>query len=481
MSVLRYKALRISIATVGNVLSLLLVPLFALGQQPSFDGQTLNLPAVAVEGQLFAVTLRLDENGEPAEFVLDSAQPLAGASEGATSRFQGDRLSIDSLAFAGQNYRVELLLAGSEPARFQIDGVELIAPAGDGGGVGVCTPPAVDPSHGPNNPPVNNGFSINTARLLDGGPAPDGIPPIGNPRFTQNPQQTDIFPDALVIGVKVGDEVRAYPHTVMDWHEVVNDRFTVSDQPEPYTLSYCPLTGSAMLWKGRMDAADSTFGTSGLLFNSNLVLYDRESSSLWSQMLEQAISGPEVLTIPERAQVVETTWETWSRMYPQTLLMTSETGFSRPYGTYPYGSFRTDQSLIFPVDNSDDRRLHPKERVLGLNVGDASKVYPVSRFGAGVNLISDRVGDMDVVAVGSSDLNFAVVYSSQLSDCSVLEFSPVQDALPIVMTDNEGNQWDVFGQAITGPRSGEQLQKTNSYIAYWFAWTAFFQDAEIHQ
>lgn len=468
-----------SIGKTGTMLALLLLPGMILAQQASFDGQNLNLPAVAVEGQVFAVTLRLEQGGQDAELSLGSAQAIADSPETAGSRFQNDRLTIDSLSFAGQAYRVELLLSNVDPVRFRVLTAELLGPTNEE--PQACTPPMVDPSHGPNNPQVVGGFSIDTSRLLDGGPAPDGIPPLGNPRFTQDHAATGIFPDSLVVGVKLGDEVRAYPHTVLDWHEIVNDRFTVSGQQELYTLSYCPLTGSALLWKGRLDVVDPSFGTSGLLYNSNLVLYDRNTSSYWSQMLEQAINGPELLNIPERAQVVETTWETWSRMYPETTLMTTETGFSRPYGTYPYGSFRTDQSLLFPVDNSGDRRLHPKERVLGINVGEQSKVYPITRFGTGVNLISDRVGDMDIIAVGSSDLNFGVVFNRQLEDCSSPEFTPVQDALPVVMIDNEGNQWDVFGQAVSGPRAGTRLQKTNSYIAYWFAWTAFFQNAEIHQ
>jgi hypothetical protein len=167
-------------------------------------------------------------------------------------------------------------------------------------------------------------------------------------------------------------------------------------------------------------------------------------------------------------------------MYPETILMTEDTGFSRPYGTYPYGSFRTDQSLIFNVDNMNDLRLHRKARVLGINVGDSSKVYPVSNFGDNVSLIHDQVGGMDVVAVGSATQNFAVLFNRQLEDCTTLDFTPVQNQLPIVMTDNEGTQWDVFGNGVSGPRAGTKLEKTNSYIAYWFAWTAFFPGTEIN-
>ena len=264
----------------------------------------------------------------------------------------------------------------------------------------------------------------------------------------------------------------------MDYHEIVNDSFSFDGFNRDVSLSYCPLTGSAVLWKSFLSSANTSFGVSGLLYNSNLILYDRETQSLWSQMLEQAISGQETRRIPDKLQVVETSWETWLEMYPQTLLlMIEQSEFNFPYDGYPC----TDSSLQFPVNNSNDDRLHRKERVLGINVGDSSKVYPISRFAGGVSVVNDRVGDMDVVATGSASQNFAVVYNRQLEDCTTLNFNPVENQLPVVMIDDEGNRWDIFGTALSGPRVGTRLQKTNSYIAYWLAWTAFFPGANIYQ
>lgn len=267
----------------------------------------------------------------------------------------------------------------------------------------------------------------------------------------------------------------------MDWHEIVNDDFLIDGVEQPVSINYCPLTGSAMLWKGDMEANNPTFGTSGLLYNSNLIMYDRETGSWWSQMLEMGINSVKRLEIPDRLQVIETTWGTWRQMYPETILLTDETGFSRPYGLYPYGSFKTDNAILFEVSNPNDNRLHREERVLGINLGDASKVYPISSFSADVTVINDTVGTMNVVATGSSELNFGAIFNRQLEDCTTLNFTAVQDQLPVVMEDEEGNQWDVFGVAVSGPRTGEQLEKTNSYIAYWFAWSTFFNNASIYQ
>ena len=341
----------------------------------------------------------------------------------------------------------------------------------------VCTRPEPDISHGPNDGTIVS----RSTDIIDGGPGPDGIPPLESPVFTSNLSSAEVGPKEMVVGVKVGDNIRAYPHDIMNWHEIVNDTFTIDGSHERATLSYCPLTGSAMLWKSFMEPGDETFGTSGVLYNSNLILYDRENVNYWSQMLEEAIVGRHVTKIPDRLQVVDTTWATWKAMYPETVLLTRETGFSRDYDDYPYGDYLVTERLIFPVNNSNDFRLWKKTRVLGINVGDSSKVYPINVFTSAVEVINDTTGDMQTVVAGSSELNFGVVFNRQLEDCTVLEFEAVQDSLPVVMRDNEGNEWDVFGVAVSGDRAGQQLQKTNSYIAFWFAWTAFFPGADIHQ
>ena len=347
--------------------------------------------------------------------------------------------------------------------------------------VPTCERAAPDLSHGLDNPPIVDGATIPPDEVFGAGPGPDGIPPLELPGFIQGPDLSIMGSAELVIGVKIDDDVRAYSHRVMNWHEISNGQYLIGGTSERTTLSYCPLTGSATLWKSFLQPVDKTFGTSGLLYNSNLIMYDRETVSFWSQMLEQSVSGIEIQKIPERLQVVETTWETWKSMYPGTGLISEITGFSRDYNAYPYENYRTDNSLLFPANNSDDNRLHRKARVLGINVGDSSRVYPVESFSNGVEVINESVGDMQVVAAGSSGHNFGVVFNRQLEDCTVLEFQAVQNQLPVVMQDNEGNEWDIFGVAVSGNRTGQQLQKTNSYIAYWFAWTAFFPGADIHQ
>lgn len=448
-------------------------------QEASFDGNNLIVPVLRAGDEVYSLNLQVVVDTNPIEFTLNSAQMLTNANLDGAAEFDGVNIVIPSLLIDGIDSTVRLSLMSLDPPRLRM--LDSVSNTLSTTQAGTCPRPEPDLSNGPDNPGVFNGYSVPVFDIKAGGPPPDGIPPVEIPLFTKNYALQNIEPDALVVGVKIGDTVRAYPHTILDWHEIVNDSYTMDGEQQQVTLSYCPLTGSALLWDSAIESVSTTFGTSGLLYNSNLILYDRRTTSLWSQMLEQAIAGPELLKTPEKMQVVETTWDTWVNMYPETEVLSRATGFSRPYGSYPYGSFKTARFLFFPADNSSDRRLHEKERVLGINVGSSSKVYPISGFSDGVSLVNDNVGTMPVVAAGSSTQNFGVVFNRQLEDCTVLEFEAMQNSLPVAMRDNEGGEWDVFGNAVAGPRVGTKLQKTNSFISYWYAWTAFFPDAEIHQ
>jgi hypothetical protein len=278
-----------------------------------------------------------------------------------------------------------------------------------------------------------------------------------------------------VVGVFVEGEYRAYPHKILNWHEVVNDSVLSNN----FVLSYCPLTGSALAWDVDEGAANPEFGVSGLLYNSNLILYDRASSSRWSQMLELSVWGERMREIPARIQVIETSWETWIAMYPDSMVLTTATGNQRNYEGYPYGSYRTNDQLLFPVSNIDNR-MHPKQRVLGIHSATASKVYQLYAFDTATQTINDQFDGQPIVVVGNSAQTFGAIYGRELEDGTVLTFSPLTDQFPGVMEDTEGNTWDIFGTAVSGPRQGVQLPLTNSYTAFWFAWATFFENTEIH-
>ncbi len=337
--------------------------------------------------------------------------------------------------------------------------------SGNGAGAGASAPPALGEGE----------WLISQADVVDGGPGVDGIPAIDNPNFESVSAIQFLADDDLVIGLRIGNEVKAYPHDIMDWHEVVND----GPASDPFTMSCCPLTGSAVAWQGNASHANPTFGVSGLLYNSNLILFDRQTRSLWSQMLEISINGSRIRFLPTRIQVIETSWKTWRGMYTDSVVLNQDTGHSRSYGNYPYRNYRSDGGLLFPVTHTDER-LHPKTRIIGILAGDQSKVYQIDAFGDSTQALNEQVGDQSIVVVGNSLLNLAAIYDRELSDGTILNFTPIAGDLPNVMRDDEGNVWDIFGTAVSGPRAGEQLSMTNSYTAMFFAWAAFFTDTEIH-
>ena len=313
--------------------------------------------------------------------------------------------------------------------------------------------------------------------VFDGGPGRDGIPSVDKPSLitADDPANSYLSDVDLVVGIKMGNVVRAYPHPILDWHEIINDKIASN----AFAITYCPLTGSAVAWNRLINGTETTFGVSGLLYNTNLIPYDRLTQSNWSQMKLQCVNGELIGTTPQLFNIVETTWKTWKELYPNTLVVSTNTGFSRPYGSYPYGDYRTNQfRLLFPVSN-EDSRIPGKERVLSLIVDGNALAFRISDFSDSISIIVHDFNGLPVVAAGSSGKNLAVIFSRKLADDSVLTFKAVQNALPIILEDNEGNKWDIFGVAVSGPRAGQQLTSTTSFIAYWFALAAFYPELDI--
>lgn len=281
----------------------------------------------------------------------------------------------------------------------------------------------------------------------------------------------------MVVGIKHNGVTKAYPHNILDWHEIVNDDVGGAK----VALTYCPLTGSALGWDRFVDGKTTTFGVSGLLYNNNLIPYDRNTGSNWSQMLVKGVSGKMAGSAPETYDVVETTRSTWKEMYPNSHVLTRETGYNRDYEVYPYGDYKSNHSkLLFPVTNTDSR-VENKQRVLGVKVGNAEKAYPLNTFAGKTFVTHDNLGGKEIVVAGNISKNFIVAFVRRLDDGTLPEFEAVQDKDRIILKDNEGNEWDIFGKAVSGPRAGEELRKPLSYIAYWFAWAAFYPETDVRK
>ena len=223
--------------------------------------------------------------------------------------------------------------------------------------------------------PVLNGFvlesrTIDAAEIQAGGPPRDAIPALRDPRFVPAAaSQWD--DDEIVIGVALGGEARAYPLSILVWHELANDRVG----GVPILVSYCPLCGTGMVFDRRVGGQTRSFGVSGLLYRSDLLLFDRETESLWSQISAEAVTGP---AQGKRLAVLASRmlpWKLWRERHPKTTVLTTETGHRRRYGSSPYGDYALSTELLFPVEY--DRRYHPKTPTLGLRVpGGKARAYP---------------------------------------------------------------------------------------------------------
>jgi hypothetical protein len=276
-------------------------------------------------------------------------------------------------------------------------------------------------------------YLVNPDKIRSGGPPKDGIPSIDNPKYVSVEDADQWIADnELVLAIIYKGVKRVYPLQIMTWHEIVNDDIA----GDAILITYCPLCGSGIAFESTIDGEKVEFGTSGKLFNSNLVMYDRKTNTYWSQIGGRAIVGEltgHVLTPVSLETVV---WRDWKAAHPDSEVLSQITGFSRPYGVDPYGSYYEDSLLFFPVENQDDR-IHPKTVIFGINVDGVFKAYRES----------------DVKEAGSLDdtVNGVTVHVER-DDAGLVKF--------------------------TNTESGEELVKERDF---WFAWYAFHPDTQVYE
>jgi len=324
--------------------------------------------------------------------------------------------------------------------------------------------------------------------ITPGGPPPDGIPAIDRPVFvTPGEAARWLRPKEPVLALRVDGDARAYPLQILIWHEIVND--VVGGVP--VMVTYCPLCNSGIVFERSVDGNTLDFGTSGMLYKSDLVMYDRQSHSLWSQMEGRAIVGDRAGQRLRLRPANTIAFEEWQAAHPHGRVLSRETGHGRSYGVNPYQSYDEPTLGPFLYRGRLDPRRPPKERVVGLAIGDAWRAYawPVLER---VRVVQERVGGEDVVifyqpgtlsaldtaeiarsrAVGATS-----VFSSRVGD-RMLTFEPAADGF----RDRETSSlWSFFGRGVKGPLAGRQLRSIPHVDAFWFAWAAFHPDTTIYE
>jgi hypothetical protein len=282
-----------------------------------------------------------------------------------------------------------------------------------------------------------NGFVIDDAlvppeEILHGGPGRDGIPSLDYPDFVAAGEATFLKSKDRVLGLELNGVARAYPIRILNYHEIVNDAFG----GHAVVVTYCPLCNSGMAFNATVDHRRLDFGVSGLLYNSDVLLYDRQSGSLWSQIKQTAVTGEMKGTRLEAFPMTHTTWRDWAARYPETQVLSDQTRFRRNYKVNPYPNYRRDGKLFFPVaeENTKYRR---KSIVMGLEIDGHFKAYPFSEL-------------------NDSQATFRDEFQGQSFE---------------VRYDKKNETASIFGQ------DGEEWP---TLISFWFAWYAFHPDTEIY-
>ncbi|MCJ2375286.1 DUF3179 domain-containing protein [Vibrio sp. ZSDZ34] len=291
-----------------------------------------------------------------------------------------------------------------------------------------------------------NGFDLSNIQVpvylvQKGGPPRDGIPSLDTPKFLSSSEAHYLKPDDIVLGIEINGEAKAYPLRILNWHEIVNDQI----QNMPFVVSYCPLCGSGMAFKTAMLASQSkhldrkvlTFGVSGLLYNSDVLMYDRETESLWSQIHGRAVAGKLVGTKLQQLPLTLAHWSSWIERYPQSLVLSTDTGYRRDYSRDPYAGYSKNTAIYFPVASNAPKQYHSKEMVLGFK------------------------GESSVVAFPFAELS--------KNGQQTFEYGFEEQLYTI--------HWDRENQsAWVTDDSGKILPST---LLFWFAWYAFYPNTEV--
>jgi hypothetical protein len=309
-------------------------------------------------------------------------------------------------------------------------------------------------------------------KIVSGGPPQDGIPSIDNPKFVSIAEADQFLQDAdQVVGLDLNGDIRAYPLQILVWHEIVND--IVGETP--VAVTYCPLCFTNQVFNRTVDGKTVEFGTSGKLYNSNLVMYDRTSNSLWSQALGQAIVGKHAGVKLDRIPFDVAFWKEWKQLYPDTKVLSRDTGSTRPYGADPYGGYYTSSELFFPVSNKDDR-LGLKEIIIGLENSGLYKAYKLQQI-EDSKVINDRIGNKSV-ALFSLYPFMVRAFDSTINGQNV-EFLYDQNSGKI--TDKQtGSEWNFDGISTAGAMTGKHLTRLPFDEGFWFEWVAFHPETELY-
>jgi hypothetical protein len=310
--------------------------------------------------------------------------------------------------------------------------------------------------------PDGTKYLLHPSKVLSGGPPKDGIPSLDNPKFIPAEEAFWLKDDDLVLGLDYNGVAKAYPHRILNWHEIVNDKI----KGERVLITYCPLCRTGIAFRPIVDGEEVEFGTSGKLYNSELVMYDRLTDSYWPQTLGKAVIGPATPQVLEKVPLDTVRWGDWKKVYPDTQVLRKETGFIRDYDRNPYASFHVSDQVGFGVEFKDNR-LRPKVIIYGVEFDAVAKAYAENDVKE-IKLINDEINGVPIVVVWSDKLNTVKIFERTLNE-ETLTFEYENNKI----IDNKNKEWTVEDMI-------EKLEIVDTFGHFWFAWLAFFPKTELY-
>jgi hypothetical protein len=330
---------------------------------------------------------------------------------------------------------------------------------------------------------------VDPGEIISGGPPPDGIPSIDDPRFISVEEADEwLGGNEPIIYLEVNGEAHAYPVQILMWHEIVND--TVGGVP--VAVTYCPLCNSAVSYRREANGEVTTFGTSGRLFASALVMYDRATESLWTHFDGRAVVG--VLTGQQLEPISSPLlgWSDFKEAFPDALVLDRDaTGYSRPYGENPYAGYDNPETEPFLFQGTVDDRAAAKQRVVGVAIDSAARAWSLEGLSDGTaTATNDEVGEVPVVifwkagqasalesqqVVGGRDVGSVAVYSPVVDD-TTLTFTVEGD---VFVDEQTGSQWDIAGTSVSGELAGTSLDQIHHLDTFWFAWSTYQPETDL--
>lgn len=299
--------------------------------------------------------------------------------------------------------------------------------------------------------------------LINGSDNP--FPLAKDPKLFKVSEVQFLSDESLAAVAYIEGEIRVYPYLYLNSFESVNDQVNGIS----YALTYCPQTQSALLINNRFKTDNFVLRASGYLLHDNVILKDESSETYWSQMLGQCIKGRYAGEFSGTFNFVEMTWKTVRTNFPDAKVFTISSISQSSNNTQANKADVKVGDLVYGIiGRTTSQQFASAEAVKNTEVF----IYHYDDFGDQTELLTDNIANKQTLIIGNRNDHYITSY---INDGTAV-FQAVQNKFPIVMKDSEDNYWNVFGVAVEGPRTGQQLASPVGFFALFWAWDEFYDD-----